>query len=98
MHIVQTPGIEALYSRIAELERALQERIMLVWQNEKTDSEGVRSQAMLYFGAVAGIIMQFPENAPTTYAHHHGVRLGAFESWEAAREVLEKQERDRVGM
>ena len=65
--------------------------MMIDWQEEKTDDEVVRSQALLSFGAVAGIVMQFGENAPTTYAQVNGRRLGAFESWDAARAAVRSE-------
>ena len=62
----------------------------LYWQDETTDSEGIRSRVLFSFGAVAGSVLQFPDNAPTTYASAHGNRIGAFESWEAATAAVEK--------
>jgi hypothetical protein len=59
------------------------------WQDEVTDESGVRSQALMFYGAVVGLIMQFRENAPTTYAEAKGNRIGPFSSWdEAQRAVL----------
>lgn len=61
----------------------------VAWQPEKTDEDGMRSQVILLWGAPAGIVLQFPSNAPTTYAEAFGSRLGAIESWEAARAHVE---------
>ena len=52
--------------------------------------DGSKWQMFLHFGAVAGLVEQFQENAPTTYAQAHGNRIGAFESWEAARRAVEE--------
>lgn len=71
---------------------------MLIWQDEKTDDSGIRSRALLYYGAVAVMLVQLPENAPVTYVEHHGCRVGPFSSWEDAMRFLETREKERVGL
>lgn len=61
-----------------------------VWHPEKTDDDGARTQVFMLWGCPSGFLIQFPSNAPTTYAEAFGQRLGAFESWEAARSKVER--------
>lgn len=59
------------------------------WGREiKNIVTGERTQAFLEYGAVAGMMIQFPDNAPVTYAEYRGNRLGAFESWTAAEDAI----------
>lgn len=58
---------------------------MICWGSEHTDSDGRKFQYLFRDGAIAAVIEQFPENAPTTYLFALGRRIGAFESWETAQ-------------
>lgn len=65
----------------------------LAWQDERTDGYGVRSRALLFHGAVLGTVIQFPENAPTTYANVGARRLGPQSSWDEAVSRVEAEAR-----
>jgi hypothetical protein len=57
---------------------------------EIEEEDGYRWSQLKRHGAIAGHVQQFASNAPTTYAWALGGRIGAFESWEAAKSAIEK--------
>lgn len=60
------------------------------WGEIAVDADGCKSQTMYLYGAVAGQIEQFPENAPTTYATVGSRRLGPRSSWDEAKAAVQK--------
>lgn len=56
------------------------------------DCEGYTYQICFAFGGQFGVVEQFAANAPTTYATVLlDQRLGAFNSWDAAKAAVERE-------
>lgn len=65
---------------------------MRSWGDKYSDAEDGSVWSMFFhYGAVAGYVVQFPSNAPTTYAYAKGNRIGAFSTWDDAKAAVEKR-------